>query len=309
MPEPAESVFPSIAEHPLDVLRAADILIARHGACVLAVVTATEGGAVRAPGAMMAVGPDGTRFGYLSGGCIDADAAASAVEALAAGEVCRKRYGLGSAMRDLALPCGGGIDVAFVPVSDVSALLAALQRRACVSFGVSEHGLALNGLFSITPKLRLRIAGRGADLLALARTAGTCGYEVRAQTPDADCQADLERAGVAVETLQVPRDLPPAEDDAWTAFVLMFHDRDWEVPLLQQALAGDAFYIGAVGSSRAHALRLDALRAAGTDARAAARIHGPIGLVPSMRDASSLAISTLAEILAEFKTNTLKVAA
>jgi len=80
----------------------------------------------------------------------------------------------------------------------------------------------------------------------------------------------------------------------------MMHDHDWEPALLAQALTGDAFYIGAVGSPHTHVKRAALLKASGLHDNDIARIKGPIGLVPSLRDASMLAVSTLAEIIEAF---------
>ncbi|MBI1186685.1 MAG: hypothetical protein GC206_05040 [Alphaproteobacteria bacterium] len=58
------------------------------------------------------------------------------------------------------------------------------------------------------------------------------------------------------------------DDDPSTAFALMFHDPDWEDELLQDALAGPAFFVGAVGARATHARRCERLRnkAVGVDA-------------------------------------------
>jgi len=118
---------------------------------------------------------------------------------------------------------------------------------------------------------------------------------------DDDDIAAAEQAGLtSIERLETPNLLKTSDDDPWTAFVLLFHDRDWETPLLQQALAGEAFYIGVVGSRRTHATRCEALRAVGCSDQAISKIRGPIGLVGSLRDASMLAISVLAEIVETF---------
>jgi len=50
-----------------------------------------------------------------------------------------------------------------------------------------------------------------------------------------------------------------------------------------------------MGSTATHNKRLMALKGKGLDLP---RLRGPIGLVPSMRDAGRLAISVLAEIIA-----------
>ena len=82
---------------------------------------------------------------------------------------------------------------------------------------------------------------------------------------------------------------------------MLFHDHDQEPAILRAALATDAFYVGALGSRKTHATRLEMLEEMGVDAHARARIHGPIGLVPSMRNAPMLAVSTLAEIIGAFQ--------
>ena len=80
----------------------------------------------------------------------------------------------------------------------------------------------------------------------------------------------------------------------------MFHDGDWEDNLLMHALTGKAFFVGAVGSRKTQARRKARLIRAGLTEQQVDRLHGPIGLIPSMRDASMLAISTLSQIVSEY---------
>ena len=147
------------------------------------------------------------------------------------------------------------------------------------------------------PKLRLRIAGNGTEPIALMRAAHALDFDVILQSPN---EAHLDAAmtlGYEGQHLFDMNHPPGCDDDCHTAFVMMFHDHDWEVGLLKQALASNAFYIGALGGKRTHASRCDVLRGAGIDASDIARIHGPIGLVASVRNASYLAVSVLAEIV------------
>ncbi|MFU1478401.1 XdhC family protein [Roseovarius sp. C7] len=81
--------------------------------------------------------------------------------------------------------------------------------------------------------------------------------------------------------------------------LLFFHDHDWEPPILMASLQSKAFYIGAQGSRRARQLRNLELQMAGATAEELQRIKGPIGLIPSVRDPRSLAVSVLAEVLKE----------
>lgn len=303
------SDFAQTYEHPRDVLgRLKDWQ--REQACALVVMTRTVGGAVRDVGALLAVTADGQSAGYISGGCIDADVVLQAQAAITEGQAQTIRYGAGSPFVDLPLPCGGAIEVLILPNPDahiVSEIVAALDARRAVHIAYDETGMRIleNGetaAFSTLyePKLRLRIAGRGADCLALARIAVASGFEITLQMTDKDDLRAAVGAGLDAHRLQSPTALGDLTDDPYTAFVLMFHDGDWETALLQQALNGPAFYIGAVGSARTHAKRVATLRETGASARQIARIHGPIGLVPSLRDASMLAISTLAEIVDTF---------
>ncbi|MEL6860411.1 MAG: NTP transferase domain-containing protein [Pseudomonadota bacterium] len=301
-------------EHAEDVLGALRDWTEAGKRHALVIVMSTEGGAVRAPGAMFAVS-ETESVGYISGGCIDADVVLQARHAILDGKTRVLRYGAGSPFVDLPLPCGGAIEVAIIPAPDQSVIEAACGafagRRAFDLIVSPDGALKLRGeaaraakhdfVFSYTPKLRLRIAGRGADALALAKISEAAGLSTHLQLVDEDDLAAAASAGLSnVEQLTTPSQGSRVKDDAWTAFVLMFHDGDWEVPLLKQALAGPAFYIGAVGSKRTHAARCAALERADVAAADIARIRGPIGLVGSLRDASLLAISALAEIVEAF---------
>jgi xanthine dehydrogenase accessory factor len=298
-------------EHPLDVLRFVSAQARLNKACALIMITGTDGGAVRARGALMAVAETGAKCGYLSGGCIDADIAFNAQKALTGNTPQTLRYGRGSPFTDIKLPCGGGIDLAIVPrphLQTIDQTITALEARLRAGLSLLEllgptaHAARLPDFVArYRPKLKLRIAGIGEDPIALFRLALASGAEAVLWSQDEHCRA---RAASLSETepvpLSTPRALPEAADDAHTAFILMAHDPDWEIPLLRQALAGAGFYIGAVGSPNTHQKRCETLRDAGIREAEIGRIHGPVGLVPSMRDASMLAISCLAEIIGEF---------
>ncbi len=294
----------SQCEHPLDVLSFA-IAQERLGLrCALAMLTDTVGGSVRATGAIMAISQNGQTCGYLSGGCIDADIRLHALQALSSLEGKSLRYGQGSPFLDISLPCGGGIDVFVCPTPDPAEMhraVKALEARKCADFTLQAAGAAQKVTANYLPKLRIRIAGRSADPIALGQISAAAGIETELWSADEDClQAASQMDAFATVKLTSPSALPLSHDDMYTAFVLMMHDQDWEPPLLEQALNGSAFYIGAVGSPNTHTKRCANLRAHGLQQSAIDRIKGPIGLVPSMRDASMLAISALAEIIGAY---------
>ncbi len=84
--------------------------------------------------------------------------------------------------------------------------------------------------------------------------------------------------------------------DARTAIVTLTHDPKFDDPALIAALASPAFYVGALGSKRTHARRLQRLTEAGVAGAAVARIHGPAGLAIGARSPGEIAVSILAQM-------------
>ncbi len=86
--------------------------------------------------------------------------------------------------------------------------------------------------------------------------------------------------------------------DSTTAVVVLSHDPKLDDPGLVSALRSEAFYIGALGSGRSHAARLERLRAAGIDEQGLARVRGPVGLAIGAVTTGEIALSILGEIVA-----------
>ncbi len=276
------------AAHAEDILR----FTAAHDDVCLCVVTNVTGGAMRPEGALMAVTATGQVAGYVSNGCVDADIIAHAQQALGDGQRRELLYGEGSPFFDISLPCGGAIALTLVPRPDQVAVENAQDelRERC------ETVLDLGGGVSRAyhPRLKLRLAGRGAALSSLVRLSVETGFEVEVSSPDIAMKAQL--GDIPFTHLMGAQFLSNA-DDKWTAHVLLFHDHEWEPPLLKAALDGPAFFIGAMGSRKTQAARRKTLGAMGVDKDQIARIRGPVGLISSLRDAQQLAVSILAEII------------
>ena len=287
---------------------------ARGERTALVTITAVEGASSRAPGTHMAVTGSGAFLGSFSGGCVEAAVVGEALRVMASGKAERLRLGAGSRFIDIRLPCGGAVEMLLTPAPPAPVLREALtrlsERRVPVCLLLdTDGGVAIAQTDHATgaldddrfiarhdPDLRLVILGHGAETPALARLGSAYGAEVRVLTPDLDIVASCETLGIAATHLRTAGRSPGLTSDSFTAVVLLFHDHDWETGLLAQALEGDAFFIGAMGSRLTQQRRREALLRHGVPAATIARVVGPIGLIPATRDADTLALSTLAQI-------------
>ena len=92
--------------------------------------------------------------------------------------------------------------------------------------------------------------------------------------------------------------LAKVQPDHGTAIVVLTHDDKFDVPLLVGALAGEAFYVGALGSRKNQERRRERLLEAGVDESALERLSGPAGLDIGAHSPAETAISIIAEIMA-----------
>ncbi len=295
----------------------AALLAAPEGA-VLAIISGVEGPSYRPVGATMAVFSETERAGTLSSGCIESDISLHAISSRESGLPVMLRYGRGSPFADIQLPCGGGLDILLLPRPNRSALADVSNRRkrreACtlnidVATGdmevvqSGETGL-IDGVLSVRfdPDIQFLVFGKGPEASTFVGLVQSAGYPNCLLSPDQDTLDAASAAGCETRHLvlqEFPKDL--GADDR-TAIVLFFHDHDWEPPILQGALETEAFYIGAQGSQRARDARMLMLEAMGVSGEALERLHGPVGLIPSARDAGTLAVSVLAEVLSKAMT-------
>jgi xanthine dehydrogenase accessory factor len=93
--------------------------------------------------------------------------------------------------------------------------------------------------------------------------------------------------------------LDALQPDAHTAIVALSHDSKIDDPALDRALHSPAFYIGALGSRKTHAARLERLRALGHREAALSRIDGPVGLAIGAVTTPEIALSIITAIIAQ----------
>jgi xanthine dehydrogenase accessory factor len=146
------------------------------------------------------------------------------------------------------------------------------------------------------PSAKLVITGAVHISQALAPIAQLLGYDVTIVDPRT-AFASIERfpdVKVIAEWPDVA--LPPLAIDHYTAFVALTHDPKIDDPALEHALARDCFYIGALGSRKTHAKRVERLKQAGISEADIARIHAPIGLDIEAVSPAEIAVAIMGEI-------------
>lgn len=312
-PLPDQIVY---VEHASDIVATAAELIRQSRRFALISSLEIEGGAARETGSLAIVDDSGVMTGYLSNGCIDKDIQLQALDALACNAKKVIRYGEGSRFVDLKLPCGGALTILIDPAPDTDALLMAhanfTARNVATLTFTAPPNTDLNQsvfTFAYSPVFRLVLAGRGAIFRAMAQAAHSTGFEVAVISPDVE---DLEALDSIVELpmhhLTTPDTLISLDVlDEHSAFVTLFHDHDWEPYLLKAAVSTPAHFIGSLGSRRTHEMRLQTMRSLGVSEDQRKRLRGPIGLVPSLRNASFIAVSALSEIVGACPTSVERV--
>jgi xanthine dehydrogenase accessory factor len=282
---------------------------------VLVTLYAVEGTSSRNPGAHLVVREDGQYAGSLSDGCVEGAIARTALEVLVGGGSRELRLGRGSAFIDIRLPCGGAIDLMFneLPSGIAACILGRIEAREPFRLSLprgdgqvellpdaERFGLALSeshAFVSHVPPLRMAVMGHGPTISRLARLASTLDVEIQLVTQDERLAGDLRAQGFEPVVLKGVGSIPDLHLDRWTACTLFFHDHEWEPPLIGLMLKSDAFFIGAMGSRKTHEERRARLGQAGFAAEDIERIAAPIGLIPSLRDPETLAVSTLAQVI------------
>ena len=294
----------------------------------LATVVETWGSAPRRVGAQLAVSGEGEIEGSVSGGCVEGAVIMEAQDALRDGEHRLLEFGVsdddafavglacGGTIRVLVEPVGGAL-----PVDLLEELVAARANRVPLAYeihledgvrrllhaghtermrtdrsGFEDDGETFVAIHN--PPLRLVIVGAVHIAQALVPMARIAGYDPAVIDPrEAFASADR------FPETRLLHDWPDEAVaelglDARTALVLLTHDPKLDDPALEAALRAECFYIGALGSTRTHAKRVERMREAGHSDDAIGRIHGPVGLDIGAANPAEIAVAILAQMSA-----------
>ncbi len=187
-----------------------------------------------------------------------------------------------------------------VPVDDLLIEGARVAARDDRSGVVGHQGRKLL-LDVFNPPVRVVVVGAAHIAQALVALATLNGYEVVVVDPRR-AFATVDRFPEVEMRREWPqRALPELRIDHRTAVVVLSHDPKIDDPALEHAVTTPAFYIGALGSKRNHAARMERLAEAGCDGAALARVHGPIGLDIGARTPAEIATAILSQLIEQLR--------
>jgi len=186
------------------------------------------------------------------------------------------------------------VKVADVPKDPLRAELAERLRTGKSGMAETAEGRVFFTVY--VPAPQLVITGAVHISQALAPIGKMLGYDVTIVDPRT-AFASIERfPDVKVVAEWPDTALPPLNVDRYTAFVALTHDPKIDDPALTHALKRDCFYIGALGSRKTHARRVERLKQQGFTDADIARIHAPIGLDIGAVSPAEIAVAIMAQI-------------
>jgi xanthine dehydrogenase accessory factor len=304
----------------------------------LVTVIETWGSSPQPVGAKLLADADGNFQGSVSGGCVEASVVTEAAQVIADKRPRTVSFGVedGTAW-NVGLACGGNIRILIEPLAphagiyrdllgdlrarrpaalitelatgarrlvhdaaaagaDLAPALAQAFRSDKSRLVATPGGEAFIDVFN--PPLKLIVLGAVHIAQSLLHLAEPLGFDVTIVDPRHAFAVDARFAGAKLCRDWPDEALPKLGIDGRTALVALSHDPKLDDPALIEALKSGALYVGALGSKKTHAKRIERLLEAGVPAEAIERIHAPIGLDIGAEGPAEIALSIIAEIVA-----------
>lgn len=195
----------------------------------------------------------------------------------------------------------GEADFASDPLGE--ALDAAL--RSGKSGSVAQDGRSYFLTVQVPP-LRLIVVGAVHITQALAPMARAAGFDMTIVDPRTAFATPERFPDVKLVAEWPETAIPPMQPDRFTAMTFFTHDPKIDDPGLVLALRANCFYIGALGSRKTHARRVERLLAQGFSQGEIDRIRAPIGLDIGAVSPAEIAVSVLGEIILSLRKKPLR---
>lgn len=283
----------------------------------LATVVSTWGSAPRPRGSHMLVHEDGRFEGSVSGGCVEGDILDTAAQVIAGAPFAVKQYGVADASAwEVGLPCGGEISVMVQPVSadgfdpelfdriaEARADGQAITVTTDLETGHSDLRPVETGeIFAnrYDPPRRLIVVGAVQIAQSLVGLARTLGIETVVVDPRGRFLTEERFPDTTLDDRWPDEAVAAYKPGPATAVVTLSHDTKIDDPALIAALSANTGYVGALGSRKSHAARLERLAAAGVSPADLDRIDGPVGLPIGAIGPAEIALSVAAAMVKAF---------
>lgn len=325
---------------PFEPLAIAENWLREGRKIALATVISTWGSAPRPVGSHLVVDSNGNFEGSVSGGCVEAEVISGALDTIETsfGQILEFGVADDIAWRS-GLSCGGNIRVFVETLQDLGTLMrlnaARKNRQKCCQiidianrrsrFSSDSGGETLTGQshnhdmtykvggLSVAPDGRdlfiniyeapVRIIIVGAVHIAqmLVPTSMRLGWDCFVIDPRGAFSTSERFPHVDLFS-EWPEDaLAVLGIDHRTALIALSHNPDIDDLAITEALKAGCFYVGALGSKRTHAKRIERLEKAGVSREVLTRIYGPIGLTIGAKSPEEIGIAILAEIISALR--------
>lgn len=152
------------------------------------------------------------------------------------------------------------------------------------------------------PAPRLVVIGAVHISQALAPMAKIAGFDLTIIDPRTAFASPERFPDVALHAEWPDEALARQPLDAYTALAALTHDPKIDDPALKAAFDAECFYIGALGSRKTHAKRVERLKDAGVAGQALERIDAPIGLDIGAATPAEIAVAVLGSVIRALRT-------
>jgi xanthine dehydrogenase accessory factor len=180
-----------------------------------------------------------------------------------------------------------------------------LREELAARFRSGASGMIAAGddvFFTVhLPPPKLVVIGAVHISQALAPMAKIAGFDMTIVDPRTAFATAERFPDVALIAEWPDVALPRVRLDPFTALAVLTHDPKIDDGALVAALTAGCFYVGALGSRKTHARRLERLRQAGLDEAALARIAAPVGLAIGAQSPAEIAVAILAQVIAALR--------
>ena len=288
--------------------------------CWLCTIISTFGSSPRPVGSLLACNEDGLYVGSLSGGCVEDDLRESINKReLATIKPEKIKYGVTvEDVQRLGLPCGGTLEVVIEPIRpDNQALYDTLADNITarklvtrvVNLDNGETTLESSTRFeplsivdnvlrhTYGPSFQLLLIGAVQVAYYLANMAQALDYQVEVCDPRAELVEHSPITNAPVINAMPDDWLRTKTLDQQTAVIALCHDpRIDDMALMEALQESNAFYIGAMGSSRTSQARRKRLLQLDISQAQIDQLHAPVGLDIGSKTPPEIAIAILAEL-------------